>query len=761
MAPSAVSEPVPQGIVAAKDTNGSNTNTTTAGHQFTLTEAEKKQADLALRTFRCLIADLCEQYKGGHPGGAMGMAAIGTALWKYAMRYSPRNPAFFNRDRFVLSNGHTCLFQYAFLHLTGYRHMTMDQLKSYHSRRTDSFCPGHPEIEHDGIEVTTGPLGQGIANAVGLAVASKHLAATYNRPGFPVVDNMTWCMIGDACLQEGVAMEAIQLAGHWRLANLVVMYDNNQVTCDGSVDLCNTEDVNAKMAACGWHVVDIEDGSWDVEAIVRAMYDARAGSREDRPTFINIHTVIGIGSAVAGDAKAHGAAYGPADVANIKRTFGMDPDRHFVVGDEVYDYFRTAVPRGDAAEAEWNALVAAYAREHPDLAAEFRKRVAGDWVDDWRRFVPAKEDFPTTPTPSRKSAGLVCNPIAAGLNNLMVGTADLSPSVNMIWKGKVDFQNPDLRTSCGINGDYSGRYIHYGIREHAMAAISNGLAAFNKGTILPITSSFFMFYIYAAPGVRMGALQRLQQIHIATHDSIGTGEDGPTHQPIALPALYRAMPNLLYVRPCDSEETAGAFVLAMEARDTPTIISLSRQALEQYPQYTSREGVLRGAYVFREVGGGGSGSSSNNKEAEEKEEKEEEEADVTLIGVGAEMVFAVRTAAVLEEKHGIRARIVSFPCQRVFERQPVEYKRAVLRYRSRAPRVVIEAYAVNGWERYADAGFSMASFGHSLPGPDAYRYFGFDEHVIAPAVAALVEDVRANGVESLRGEFRDLNPVHH
>ncbi|KAK2010733.1 transketolase [Colletotrichum eremochloae] len=733
MAPSAVlSEPTSQHIEASKSLNGvSNTS------RFQLTEAEKKEVDFVLRTFRCLIADLCEQYKGGHPGGAMGMAAIGTSLWKYAMKYSPNNPNYFNRDRFVLSNGHTCLFQYTFLHLTGYKHMTLDQLKSYHSRRTDSFCPGHPEIEHEGIEVTTGPLGQGIANAVGLAVATKHLAATYNRPSFPVVDNMTWCMIGDACLQEGVAMEAIQLAGHWRLNNLVVMYDNNQITCDGSVDLCNTEDVNAKMRACGWDVIEIEDGNWDVEAIVRAMDQAR-GSR-DKPTFINIHTVIGIGSAVAGDAKAHGAAYGAADVANIKRNFGMDPEQHFVIGDRVYGYFREAVSRGDKIEAEWNELVEAYSREHPELAAEFKKRVAGDWVDDWRKFIPAKQDFPTTPTPSRKSAGLVCNPIAAGLNNLMVGTADLSPSVNMMWKGKIDFQNPGLKTACGINGDYTGRYIHYGIREHAMASIANGLAAFNKGTILPVTSSFFMFYIYAAPGVRMGALQRLQQIHIATHDSIGTGEDGPTHQPIALPALYRAMPNLLYVRPCDSEETAGAFVLAMQAKDTPTIISLSRQSLEQYPQNTSREGVQRGAYVFREAA----------------------EADVTLIGVGAEMVFAVKTAQVLADKHGMTARIVSFPCQRVFERQPVEYRREVLQYRSQAPRVVIEAYAVNGWERYADAGFSMSTFGHSLPGSDAYKHFGFDEAVIAPAVARLVEEVRVEGIDSLRGEFRDLNPVRH
>jgi dihydroxyacetone synthase len=272
-----------------------------------------------------------------------------------------------------------------------------------------------------------------------------------------------------------------------------------------------------------------------------------------------------------------------------------------------------------------------------------------------------------------------------------------------------------------------------------MASISNGLAAYGKGTILPVTSSFFMFYIYAAPGVRMGALQNLQTIHIATHDSIGTGEDGPTHQPIALPALYRSMPNILYIRPCDTEETAGAFITALEAKDTPSIISLSRQNLEQYPQYSSRDGVQKGAYVFIE----------------------EENADVTLVGVGAEMVFAVKTREVLKEKFGIKARVVSFPCQRLFNSQPLEYKREVLQYRSNAPRVVIEAYAVNGWERYADAGYSMSTFGKSLPGKDAYKYFGFDENVIAPKVAKLVEEVQKEGIESLRGEFRDLNNMRH
>lgn len=663
----------------------------------------------------------------------MGMAAIGVALWKYTMKYSPENPNFFNRDRFVLSNGHTCLFQYTFLHLVGYKNMTFDQLKSYHSSRTNSICPGHPEIEHEGIEVTTGPLGQGIANAVGLAMATKHLAATYNRPNYPVVDNTTWCMIGDACLQEGVALEAISLAGHWKLNNLVVIYDNNQITCDGSVDLCNNEDVNAKMVASGWDVIDVEDGNYDIEGIVRALITAK--NSEEKPTFINIRTVIGIGSKVAGDAKSHGAALGAEDVANIKRKNGMDETKHFQVSDEVYDFFREAKPRGRQLEADWNKLVDTYGQEHPKLHSEFKRRVAGEWTDDWSKFIPAKADLPTTPTPSRKSSGLICNPLAQNLKNFMVGTADLSPSVNMIWKDKVDFQHPGLKTACGINGDYSGRYIHWGIREHAMASISNGLAAFNKGTILPVTSSFFMFYIYAAPGIRMGALPKLQQIHIATHDSIGTGEDGTTHQPIALASLYRAMPNLLYIRPADSEETTGAYIAALKAKDTPSIISLSRQILEQYPQHSSRDGVQKGAYAFIEHA----------------------DADVTLIGIGAEMVFAVNTAKLLESKFGLKVRVVSFPCQRLFDQQSIEYKREVLRYRSKAPRVVIEAYAVNGWERYADAGFSMHSFGHSLPGKDAYKFFGFDEDVIAPKVMKLVEDARREGIESLRGEFRDLN----
>ena len=382
------------------------------------------------------------------------MAAIGVALWKYTMRYAPHTPDYFNRDRFVLSNGlsiwsltfyytlmfpgHCCLFQYCFLHLTGYRDMTSEQLRSYHSERPDALCPGHPEIEHEGIEVTTGPLGQGIANAVGLAMASKHLAATYNKPGFDVVNNHTWCMIGDACLQEGVALEAASFAGHLKLDNLTVMYDNNQVTCDGSVDLTNTEDVNAKMRACGWEVIDVEDGCFDIPALIDALHKSRE-LKCGKPVFINIRTIIGIGSAFAGTAVAHGAAFGKDDVAAMKKAYGFSPDEHFVLREETKRFFEEIPAKGEKLVKDWIQLLESYSGEHPELAAELKRRMKGELPSDWKSHIPTS--FPTTPTPSRKSAGLVFNPLAKALNCFMVGTADLSPSVNMIWPGKVDFQH--------------------------------------------------------------------------------------------------------------------------------------------------------------------------------------------------------------------------------------------------------------------------------------------------------------------------------
>lgn len=606
--------------------------------------------------------------------------------------------------------------------------MTFDQLKSYHSDREDMLCPGHPEIEHEGIEVTTGPLGQGVANAVGLAMATKNLAATYNKPGYDVVSNHTWCMIGDACLQEGVGLEAISLAGHLKLNNLTVIYDNNQITCDGSVDLTNSEDVNAKMRACGWDVIDIEDGCFDIEGIVQALEKSKKST--DKPTFINVRTIIGIGSAVAGTAVAHGAAFGKDDVANMKKIYGYNPEEHFVITDTVRAFFAECPSRGEKYVQEWNALVDKYSEAHPELANEFKARVKGELPANWKDLIP--KEFPQKPTASRASSGLVFNPIAQSINNFMVGTADLSPSVNMIWKGKEDFQHPERKTACGINGTYAGRYIHYGVREHAMCAISNGLAAFAPNTIIPVTSSFFMFYLYAAPAVRMGSLQHLQVIHAATHDSIGMGEDGPTHQPIELPALYRAMPNLLYIRPGDSEEAAGAWIAAIEAKNTSSIISTSRHAIPQLKQ-TRRDGVAKGAYVLEEVEG---------------------DADVTLIGVGAELSFALDVAAALKEESGIKARVVSFPCQRLFERQDSQYKRETLKRHTGVPAVVIEPYAAFGWERYADAAICMKTFGKSLPGKHAYEYFGFGKKTMTTKVTDYLKRLKED--EFLKSEFVEL-----
>ncbi|KAF3062662.1 Dihydroxyacetone synthase [Trichoderma lentiforme] len=717
------------GILSAEKTHTTNVVSTSLKEDSGIRSQRNKEHELVLKTFRLLISDLCQQFNGGHPGGAIGMAAIGIALWKYVMRYAPLQPEFFNRDRFVLSNGHTCLFQYTFLHLTGYRDMTMDRLKSYHSKRWDSICPGHPEIEIEGIEVTTGPLGQGVANAVGLAMATKNLATTYNRPGFDVVSNHTWCMIGDACLQEGVALEAISFAGHLKLNNLTIIYDNNQITCDGSVDLTNTEDVNAKMMACGWDVIDVEDGCYDVDGIVAALEKARASA--DKPTFINVRTIIGLDSSVAGQAEAHGAAFGADDVKRMKRSYGFNEDEYFVVGDQVRQFFSDLPSRGEQIVSQWNDLVGEYADAHPLLAEEFQRRRSGRLPSDWKTLIPSSDSFSDKPLATRASSGLMINPLAKEINSFMVGTADLSPSVHMAWDGKQDFQHPDLRTACGINGSYAGRYIHYGVREHAMCAISNGMAAFAPGTFIPITSSFFMFYLYAAPAVRMGALQRLKVIHAATHDTIGMGEDGPTHQPIELAALFRSMPNLLYIRPADSEETAGAWIAAIEVKDASSIISTSRHKVPQLKQ-TRRDGVAKGAYVIQE----------------------DDDAELTLIGVGAELSHVIDAAVVLRETKGIRCRVVSFPCQRLFEGQSLDYRRNTLRRHRNIPAIVVEPYAPNGWERYADASISVRRFGHSLPGPEAYKYFGFDVDSIVSKVSDYL--MRISQDEILKREFLDL-----
>jgi dihydroxyacetone synthase len=406
--------------------------------------------------------------------------------------------------------------------------MTWEQLLSYHSERPDSLCPGHPEIEHEGIELTTGPLGQGIANAVGLAMATKHLAATFNRPGYEVVNNHTWCMVGDACLQEGVGCEAFSYAGHLKLNNLTVIYDNNQISCDGSVDMTNTEDVNKKMEACGWEVIDVHDGVNDVEAIVAALEKGRDPNRQ-KPLFINIRTIIGVGSAVAGKAVAHGVPLGKDNINDMKKAYGWDTSKTFHIPDTVKEFYGDIPSRGTQFVKEWDELLASYTKAHPELAATFKYRMAGELPKDWLSLIPTS--FPKDPTPTRKSNNIAISQLLASCPTFMVGTADLTPSVNLTWPEYETFNPPDLVPSSGPKGSYKGRYIHFGIREHVMAAIANGLSAYNRGTIIPITSSFFMFYLYAAPAVRMGALQRLPVIHVATHDSIGTFPSLPLPPP--------------------------------------------------------------------------------------------------------------------------------------------------------------------------------------------------------------------------------------
>ncbi|KAH6612085.1 Transketolase, thiamine diphosphate binding domain-containing protein [Boeremia exigua] len=691
-------------------------------------QTSEDDMQLVLQSFRLLIADLCQQFGMGHPGGAIGMAAIGVALWKYAMRYASQQPDWFNRDRFVLSNGHTCLFQYTNLYLSGYKAMTWEQLLSYHSERPDSLCPGHPEIEHEGIELTTGPLGQGIANAVGLAMATKHLAATFNRPGYDVVDNHTWCTIGDACMQEGVGCEAFSYAGHLELGNLTVIYDNNQISCDGSVDLTNTEDVNRKMEACGWEVINIEDGNNDVAGIVAAMEKGRDKTRE-RPLFINVRTIIGMGSAVAGQAVSHGAPLGADNVAAMKKAWGWDPEKHFHIPDTVKKFYADIPQRGDQHVQKWTDLVAAYTKAHPDLAQTFKDRMAGKLPDNWQSMIPTS--FPTDPTPTRKSNNLAMAELFAKAPTFMIGTADLTPSVNLTHPNYQTFNPPSLIPTSGPRGSYSGRYIHYGIREHLMCAIANGLAAYSPFTILPVTSTFAMFYLYAAPAVRMGALQRLPAIHIATHDSIGAGEDGPTHQPVELAALFRAMPHLTHIRPADSEEAAGAWLVAVANRHGPSMISVSRHALPQLSGLTKRADVAKGAYVLRDA----------------------PDARITLISAGAELHLALSVADILISR-GTSARVVSFPSHALFRAQPLAYQRSVLRRHEGVPAVVVEPYVALGWERWADAGVHMSGFGHSLPGKYVYKHFGFDAEGMAGRVGDFLESWGRGEVG--RGEYVEL-----
>lgn len=650
----------------------------------------------AITAIRKLVMDCCTQNGGGHGGSAIDMAPLALVLWKYTMRYNAKNPNWFDRDRFVLSNGHAAILLYSMLYLTGSPDFSLDELKGYASAKLDGYttlCHGHPEREIDGIEVTTGPLGQGIANAVGLAIASKNLAARYNKQEFPIVSSRIFCTTGDGCIQEGVALEALSIAGHLKLDNLVLLYDNNGVTCDGPLDWILSEDVNKKVEAMGWNVLNVLDGDSDIQAIVEALNEA--AETKGKPTFINIRTTIGYHTSKAGTAAAHHGSFNSDDY----KSAGQDGQASYYIRPEVVNDLRNAGEKGVKLEHDWNNMVAAYKEKYPKDWEHLISRISGKF--EYQDLLSSIK-FDMKPQASRDFNGIVFKKLFQSIENIFAGGADLWTSNKM---GTYDSQifGPD---------NFSGRIARYGIREHAMASISNGIAAYNPpGTFIPVTATFFMFYLYASAGVRMGALSHLRVIHVATHDSFAEGQNGPTHQPVELDSLYRAMPNIQYIRPADGEEVVAAWNLALGACDKPTIISLGRDApLTPIPN-TDRNKALRGGYTIVEC----------------------VDAKVTLISSGTELQFAAEASKLLN-KRGISTRVVSMPSIGIFESQPSDYQDKIVGTSQHI--ISIEPYIPTVWARFCTGSIGMSSFGYSASGYSNVVRFGFTAEQIADRVAS-------------------------
>lgn len=662
-----------------------------------------KSSDLdwkCVNTIRLLGADMVQAANSGHPGAPMGMAPMAHVLFSRFYEGNPKNPKFAARDRFVLSNGHACALQYSMLHLLGYD-LSLDDLKAF--RKLDSRTPGHPEnFQTPGIEVTTGPLGQGFANAVGLAIAESHLAARFNRDGFKLFDNYTYVFVGDGCLQEGVCAEAASLAGHLGLGKLIVLYDANNIQIDGSTDLAFTENVLDRFKSYGWHTDVVADGDNDLVDLERAIAAARLVT--DAPSIIRVTTTIGYGSKSAATEKVHGAPLGAADLAHAKTALGFAPDASFVVPDAVREHYAAFATRGAAKEAAFDALVASYRAAHPELAAELERRLSGALPADWKSVLPryAAGDAPAA---TRKFSQKVLNKLAEAIPELVGGSADLTHS-NLTWLDcSHDYQKATP----------TGRYLRFGVREHAMAAICNGLAAYGVGFV-PFCSTFLTFIGYAQGAYRLSALSHHGVLYIMTHDSIGLGEDGPTHQPIEALASLRATPNVFVVRPADGNETSGAYAVAIEARSTPTVLSLTRQNLPNL-EGSSVEKVALGGYVLQEAQGGA------------------QAAKVIFVATGSEVALAVDAAKILAAE-GVAARVVSMPCTQLFDAQSAEYRRSVLL--DGVPTISVEAGIALGWASYAHAHIAMPSFGASGPASDIFKKFGFTPAAVADSARKVI-----------------------
>ncbi|KAK9446840.1 Transketolase, thiamine diphosphate binding domain-containing protein [Limtongia smithiae] len=669
---------------------------------ITPTTAPDAPADeAAVRELRKLVIDCCRQNGGGHGGSAVGMAPLAVALWKHILRYNPAAPNWIDRDRFVLSNGHAAILLYAVLHVTGYKKFTMEELRGYAAPKEDNkeyVCFAHPEIEFDGVEVTTGPLGQGIANAVGMAIANKQLAATYNKPGYELFQGKIFCSTGDGCLQEGVAAEAMAIAGHMGLDNLILLYDNNDVTCDGPLKWIMSEDVNAKARAMGWRAIDVFDGDTSVQSIVNAI--ALAKTYTGKPTIINIRTTIGYNTGKAGTAGAHHGTFSDEDLIKAGGTLGVS--HH--VSQEVYEDFALSASRGAAIEHAWQDTFASYALAYPQLARELQARLSGTPTYDLDAML-ASVVVPAKLTAAREINGDIFNQIFHAEPRMFSGGADLWGANKLGASDHVVFEPPT----------YSGRVARYGIREHAMAAVSNGIAAFQPGVFIPTTATFLMFYLYAAPAVRMGALNTLQVIHVATHDSFQEGQNGPTHQPVEVDSLYRAMPNMHFIRPADGEEIIAAWGIALGAQHMSSIISVARDAQEFPPKGTCRIKARRGGYVLSEVPG----------------------AVVTLVSCGSELGYVLAASTALTEA-GIPTRVVSMPCMSVFDAQPESYKESVLGVTERI--ISAEEYVPTTWAKYCTASIGMSTFGYSASGKCNYARFGLDVAGIVGKVTKYVAE---------------------
>ncbi len=677
--------------------------------------------ELCINTLRFLAVDAVQQADSGHPGLPLGAAPMAYVLWTRFLDHNPANPQWFDRDRFVLSAGHGSALLYSLLHLTGYA-VPMEQMKQF--RQWGSITPGHPERGvTPGVETTTGPLGQGFANGVGMAMAEAHLAARYNQPGFAVIDHYTYGIASDGDLMEGVASEAASLAGHLQLGKLIYLYDNNHITLSAATDISFTEDTTRRFESYGWHTQTLSDGN-DPAAIEKALHNARADTA--RPSLILIRTHIGYGSPHKQDTfEAHGSPLGTDEVQLTKEALGWPLEPAFHVPAQAAGHFLQALARGKAAEEKWNEMFSAYAESFPELALELRRQMSGELPKGWDAEIPG---FPADAKglSTRVASGKIMNALAKKVPWLIGGSADLDPSTFTSLKGHGDFQpataTPGDRQGSDSGGwSYAGRNLHFGIREHAMGAIVNGIAA--HGGLIPYAATFLVFADYMRPPIRLAALMDLHTIYVFTHDSIALGEDGSTHQPVEQLASLRAIPGLVVIRPADANETAAAWRFAISSAGAPVALVLTRQNVPTLDRamYADANGLSRGAYILADVPGG--------------------DPDLILIASGSELALILAAHEQLMTQ-GIRTRVVSMPSWELFEAQTQEYRDQVLPP-SLALRLAVEAGISQGWHRYVGLRgdvLAVDRFGASAPGETMMREYGFTvANVCARARALLTQ----------------------